>query len=48
MRLRARSETEFVYLPKDARIAFQVDEHGSVQGLSFARGERTMEARKVE
>ncbi len=48
MRLRARSETEFAYLPQEASITFRVDERGEVLGLHFERGHRAFDARKTE
>jgi imidazolonepropionase-like amidohydrolase len=47
MRLRARSETEFVHLPDGMRVTFRV-EVGGVTSLEIERGGRSATARRVE
>ena len=48
MRLRARSETEFVFLANEASVTFQVDDDEAVTGLRFEQDGQGGTARRIE
>ena len=48
MRLRAFSETDFVYLPRESSVAFDVGEDGEVLSLQFEQRGQGGTARRVE
>ena len=48
MRLRPLSETDFVFLPREASVTFDVSGDGEVLSLRFEQGGQGGTARKIE